>query len=202
MATDLSRVQTLFVRQRRELAELIGYETRNKYEIVSDAGAPVGFAAEQSKGLLGLLLRQLLGHWRRFEIHLFDAQRNLLAIAVHPFRFFFQRLELRTADGTMVGAIQQRFSILSKKFDVEDAEGRVLMRVRSGLFRIWTFPFTAGGQEVARIEKRWSGLLSEAFTDKDNFKVSFDAQLPAASRLLVLAAAIFVDLQYFEHKAD
>jgi uncharacterized protein YxjI len=202
LAEQLSGVTALFVRQRRELAELIGFETRNKYEVMAEGGAPLGFAAEQQKGILGLILRQLLGHWRTFEIHLFDAQRQLAAKAVHPFRFFFQRLEVYLPEGALIGAVQQRFALLAKRFDVTDAAGRVVMEVRSPIWRIWTFPFVAQGREVARIEKKWSGLLSEAFTDKDNFRVSFSPGFPPAHRLLVLAAAIFVDVQYFERKAD
>ena len=41
--------------------------------------------------------------------------------ARHPFRLFFQRLEVFDEAGVFVGAIQQRFSILTKRFDVQDA---------------------------------------------------------------------------------
>jgi len=34
---------------------LFGFETRNKYEILSPEGASVGFAAEQEKGFGGFL---------------------------------------------------------------------------------------------------------------------------------------------------
>ena len=57
------------------------------------------------------------------------------------------------------------------------------------------------GREVAKVQKKWSGLLTEAFTDKDNFHLTMSDQLKPEDRLLILAAAIFVDLQYFEGKA-
>ena len=60
-----------------------------------------------------------------------------------------------------------------------------------------------GCRSTALIEKKWSGLLTEMFTDKDNFRVAFlDPGLSAEQRMLVLAAAVFVDLQYFERKAQ
>jgi hypothetical protein len=56
---------------------------------------------------------------------------------------------------------------------------------------------------VATVEKKWSGLLTEAFTDKDNFAVKYDdPNLSNEERQLVLAAALFIDLQYFERKAN
>jgi uncharacterized protein YxjI len=193
----------LIVQQKRELAELIGIETRNKYAIEAEDGAPIAYAAEQQKGILGILLRQILGHWRTFEIAFFGPDRQPLMTAVHPFRFFFQRLEVSTADGRSLGAIQQRFAFLHKKFDVQSSDGRVLMTVASPFWRIWTFAFERMGREVARIEKKWGGLLSEAFTDKDRFRVQFaDSSVTGDERMLLLAAALFIDLVYFEKKAS
>jgi uncharacterized protein YxjI len=193
----------LMVRQRFEAAELFGFETRNKYDVVSEAGAQVAFAAEQQKGFVGFLFRQFLGHWRTFDIHFFTPDRAPFMIARHPFRWFFQRLEVYDQAGVFVGAIQRRFSFLSKRFDVEDANGQVVMSVSSPFWRIWTFTFMARGAEVASVRKRWSGLLAEAFSDKDNFAVDFgDGTLGEPERQLVLAAAIFIDLQYFERKAE
>jgi len=202
VAVPLAQHQRLTVRQRHEMGELFGLETRNKYEVVSEGGAAVAYAAEQQKGFLGLLFRQTLGHWRTFDIQFFTADRAPFMTARHPFRFFFQRLEVFDHAGVFIGAIQQRFSIFSKRFDVQDAGGQVVMEVSSPFWRLWTFPFMARGAQVASVQKKWSGLLAEAFTDKDNFLVDFgDGSLDENGRRLVLAAALFIDLQYFEKKA-
>lgn len=192
----------IMVVQKKELVELLGFETRNKYSIeVNDM--PFAFAAEQGKGGLDVFARLFLGHWRTFEIHFFDTARNLAFRAIHPFRFFFQRLSIVAADGRPIGAIQQRFSIFSKRFDVLDASDNVLLTVSSPLWRPWTFAFERQGVELARIEKKWSGALREVFTDADRFRILLPRpELRLEERLLVLAAAVFVDLQYFEAKAS
>jgi uncharacterized protein YxjI len=192
----------VYVRQQRELAELFGFESRNKYGLYDEHRTQLGFAAEQQKGVIGFLLRQVLGHWRTFEITFFDTARQTMFIARHPFRFFFQRLEVLLPDGTLIGALQQRFGIFSKKFDVVGPNGDVLMEMRSGLLSFWTFPFKKGEREVGVIEKKWSGTLTEIFTDKDNFRVRFSPGLTSTEKLLMLAATVFVDLQYFEAKAE
>lgn len=203
MSLNLVAHKVLTIVQRREWAEFVGFETRNKYEIQDAEGRPLGFAAEQQKGLFGFLLRQFLGHWRSFDLHIFDLQRKSLFVAHHPFRWIFQRLELEDSGGRFIGALQQRFAILSKKFDVQDSRGKVLMEVRSPLWRIWTFPFVKNGKDAANVSKKWSGIFNEAFTDKDRFRVEFTIPtLTETERSLVLAAAIFIDLQYFENKAD
>ncbi len=201
LPTLLTTATTLLVRQKRELAELAGFETRNKYSIETDGGAQVAFAAEQQKGFFGFLLRQIVGHWRSFSITFFDPARQPIFEAVHPFRWFFQRLEVHVG-GRLMGALQQRWAFFSKRFDVQGGDGRVLLTVSSPFFRPWTFKFEREGRELARIEKKWAGILSEAFTDKDVFRVQLGAGLGETERTLVLAAAIFVDLQYFERKAQ
>lgn len=200
--SDLHEATELYVRQKHELAELFGFETRNKYAISTPDRREVAFAAEQQKGVFGMLMRQFLGHWRTFEIIFFGADRRPLFTAVHPFRWFFQRLEVFGDGGERLGAVQQRWAWLRKSFDVEDASGNVVLEMRAPIFSFWTFPFTRNGSEVAHIEKKWSGALSELFTDKDNFRVRFTRDLKPVERVLVLAAAIFVDLQYFERKAQ
>ena len=46
-------------------------------------------------------------------------------------------------------------------------------------------------------------MLQEAFTDADRFRVAFEApELNLDERSLILAAGIFIDLQYFVRKAQ
>ena len=200
---QLTSRDKLLVKQSFEGMELLGFETRNKFVIMDENKNPIGHAAEQGKGILGFFLRQYLGHWRKFDIHFFDENHQLVMIAHHPFRFFFQRLEINSASGNYLGALQQRFAIFSKKFDVVDERENVLYEMRSPIWKIWTFPFYKRGQEVARVEKKWTGLLAEMFTDKDTFLVHYkDQSLSISQRLIILATSLFIDLQYFEKKAD
>ena len=114
---DLQKTNQVLVVQRREWAELFGFETRNKYEIFDQSQQRIGFAAEQQKGLLGLLFRQLLGHWRSFEVHFFDEQKQQVMVSRHPFRFFFQEFHIFDRQNRQIGRCEQRFGIFTKKFN-------------------------------------------------------------------------------------
>jgi uncharacterized protein YxjI len=198
---DLTRQDEIFVSQKFEMIEVFAFETRNRYRILNSAGGQIAYAAEKYSGFLGFIFRQILGHWRRFEIHFYDNEHRPLLLAVHPFRFYFSRLEVYDARQHLIGAIQRRFSILSKRFSVENDRGEVVMEVASPLWRIWTFPFIAEDRTVATINKKWSGILSEMLTDRDNFQVEFHSSaLSNDLRKVVLAGAIYVDLMYFEKK--
>lgn len=198
----LSDHTQIFVQQKRELAELFGFETRNKYEILDLQKNVIGFCAEQQKGFVGLLLRQLLGHWRSFELHFFDANRQQILISKHPFRFIFQEFEIINNQGVVLGSVKQRFGIFKKKFDVHNSHGDVIFEMRSGFFNFWTFPFfDRQGQMAALIQKKWSGMLKELFLDADNFTIEFKSSgLTENDRLIMLACSVFTDLQYFERK--
>lgn len=197
---SLDRHDEVFVAQRKELAEMFGFESRNKYAIEAGSEA-IGYAAEQGRGFWSTLGRWFVGHWREFEIQAFDPARNPWFRAHHPFRFLLQRLDVYGANGSTIGAIEQRFTLLTKRFDVTDARGAVLFTVDSPLWHPWTFTFHRGGEEAAVVQKRWSGALTEVFTDADRFRVGFGPAVRGDERVLVIAAALFIDLVYFERKA-
>lgn len=204
IAEYLQTNNTFKVFQRKEIAELFGFETRNKYAIELENGEPIGFAAEQGKGAWGIILRQLLGHWRPFFIQVFDQQKNPAYVAEHPFRFFFQRLEVKRAiDGKRIGTIQQRFGIIHKKFDILDERGKLIMHMHAPIWKLWTFPILKGDYEVALILKKWSGVLKEVFTDTDSFTIEFKSkQLTLAEKEMILLATLFIDIIFFEGKAS
>ena len=112
---DFQQKDGFKIRQRVEVGELLGYESRNKYEITMLNGGNFGFAAEEGGGLSSILLRQILGHWRRFGIQFYNHERQSVFHASHPFRWFFHRLEVKEPSGKLIGLLQKRFSIFTKK---------------------------------------------------------------------------------------
>lgn len=198
---NLMEHTSVVVRQRKELAELFGFETRNKYEISDANGNLLFYCAEMQKGFLGFIFRQLLGHWRTFELHFFDPQRQVVWKALHPFRFIFQRLEVFLQNNETVGEVEWQWGILRKRYLLTNLRSRKTMNIVSGFLSFWTFPVLQHGREVGKIEKKWSGILKEVFTDSDNFLVEFSPELTEQDRILVLSTAILVDLTYFERKA-
>ncbi|NBW80272.1 hypothetical protein EBR21_00825 [bacterium] len=197
-----SQHQKIALKQKFELGELLGFETRNKYMISNVNGDMIAFAAEQGKGVWGFLGRTFFGHWRRYEIIFYDNQRQPFMSAAHPFRWYFHEFEISNRNGQLVGRIVRRFALLSKKFDVLDPNGNVVYEISSPIWKIWTFPFVHKGRPIAHVRKRWSGVLSEWLTDRDNFLVEFDAPaLSELARRMIVASAVFIDIMFFERKA-
>lgn len=195
--------RSVHVQQVWEGLELLGFETRNKYRILDDKNQSIAFAAEQSKGLVSTVLRQFMGHWRPFKITLFDNKKQELYTFHFPFRWFFKTLIIYDRSGRNIGQLQQRFAILRKKFDLIGPHDRVLARINSPWLKFWTFEFRFNGRKLGTVQKKWSGALSEIFTDKDNFVVSYaDPDLNLETKVMMLGTCLMVDIVYFEKKGS
>lgn len=189
------------IRQKVELGEaLLGFEQSNKYAIdLGDRG--VGYALEEQGGWWGILRRQLLRSHRPLDVAVHDPSGHVTLSLSRPFFFFFSELRVEAADGTLLGYVRRRFSVLYKKYDLCDARGMPFAHVKAAFWRIWKFPIVdVRGQEVGAIQKRWSGMLKEMFTDADNFTVDFGQAVawPLEQRAVLFSAALSIDMDFFD----
>lgn len=198
---DLKNEKLIKIFQRKEMAELLGVESRNKYEVQSEKGEAIGYVAEQGKGAMDFFMRNFFGHWRTFQLFIFNSDKKQIAKVTNPFRFYFRELNLENENGEQVGQIKKKFAFVNKKFSLSLPGGEIYT-VSSPFWRIWTFPVKRNGKKVAEIRKMWSGAVKEIFTDSDNFEIEFlDPSLSLKAKNLLLAAGVYVDLIYFEKKA-
>jgi uncharacterized protein YxjI len=195
----LRGVTQLRVRQRRELMEIFsGWETRNRYEISDAGGAVLFYAGEVGGGVGAFFLRQWLGSKRPFTLEVKDGAGATVLTIKRPWRWFFSRAEIHDATGRMLGAIQQRWAIFSRRYTIEGPTGAAGAELHGPFFKPWTFELQVRGRTVGKIAKRWSGLLKEAFTDADNFGVELAPEVDERLRPLVLGATFLIDFVHFE----
>lgn len=196
----LRTCRLLHIQQQWEHFELFGFETRNKYKILDQDMKLVAYAAELSTGIGGAIIRHFLGHWRPFKIVIYSPEKEKLYTLDFPFRFFMKTLFVKDKNDKEMGYLQQRFAFFRKKFDVRNENGMILARINSSFFKLWTFEFMFRERSLGKIQKKWSGALSEFFTDKDNFVVTYKSQeLSTDLKVLMLATCLMVDVIYFEN---
>lgn len=191
----------ILVQQKKEWGEiLVGFESRNKFELRDEEGRPIGLAAEEGGGFGAMLGRQFLGHCRKATIHIYDNQGTPLGRGEKPFRWFFQRMEVFEGDRRL-GAVERRFTWLSRRLVVENAAGEEVMEIVGPMLLLGrgTFRLMFQGQEVGRIKKQWGGLLREAFSDADTFGVECEPTVPVELRKILLVATFLIDFTYFEN---
>lgn len=198
------RPHRLTVRQRKSWMEILtSLDARNKYVVYDEAGTPVFNVEEQGSALGSLVKRLVLRNLRPFTSHVEDLEgQGQLLVLNKPFRFIFHRLEVHDAAGNLLGAIQRKWTWLRRKYIVEGPDGREVATLFGPFWRPWTFKILLPGseQELGLIQKKWSGLLKEAFTDADNFWVDFAAISDPQLRAVLFSATALIDVVHFENR--
>lgn len=191
----------VMVHQMHEWGEiLLGFESKNRFELNAEDGTRLGLAAEEAKGVGAWFLRNIFGRCRKASIHIYDPDGNKIGRGEKPFRWYFHRMEAYDGD-TKIGAIQRKWSLLHRKFVIENAAGQEVLEIYSPLFRIWTFKLLFQDNEVGRISKKWGGMLKEMFSDADIFGVECDESVPVEIRKVLLIATFLIDFTCFENNA-
>lgn len=195
------RPNRLTVRQRKNWTEIItSLDAKNQYEVYDEAGNPVFHVAEARSSFLA---RLFLRSARPFHSEVRDLTTGQPLLALdRPFRFIFHRLEVRTPDGRLLGALQKRWTWFRRKYTVEGPDGQEVATLFGPFWRPWTFKILVPGraEPVGMIQKRWSGLLKEAFTDADNFGIEFGEVADPRLRAVLFAATVLIDVVHFEQR--
>merc|ERR1739844_620969 len=185
----LTMVDQLLVKQKVEILEAFtGFETANKYKIFNSLGQQVYIAKEDTD----CCTRQCCGPIRPFDMNICDNQGMEVIHLNRPLRCqaccfpcCLQEMEVSSPPGSVIGTIEQKWSLIYPRFVIKDESGSPILKIEGPLcpcsccgdvdFRV----VTMDGQEVGKITKQWSGMLREAFTDADNFGISFPLDLDA-----------------------
>ncbi|MBL4635790.1 MAG: hypothetical protein JKY56_18150 [Kofleriaceae bacterium] len=202
----IANANRLSVRQRKRWMEILfSWESKNTYVVYNEAGEPVLNVQEQGKGIGKLLKRLFLRSLRPFTVHVEDLtaqdlEKGHVMTLTRPFRFFFHRLEITGSDGKVYGAIQRRWAWLRRKYDIEGPNGEHIASLFGPILRPWTFEVRMPGSDecVALVQKKWSGLAKEMFSEADNFWVEMDNISDPQLRAILFAATVLIDIVHFE----
>ena len=152
-------------------------------------------AQEESSTLSRIFLR----NHRPLTLRVSDRSGNDLLVASRSFFWFFAHLHVSDSSGRHLGSLRRRFSFPSRKLTVEGPGGQPIAEIRGPLLKPKTFMIYRQEREVARVTKQWSGLMKEAFTDADTFKLELNnLELGRDLAPMMLAAAFAIDLDFFE----
>ena len=193
----LDSASTLIVSQKKEWGEILsGFETKNRYVVLSEMGNELYYAAEKSSVLLRLFLKAL----RPFEIIVARADGSTVLNLERPFRFYFHKLDVRDAQGKLLGTIEREFSVLRRLYRISNSMGMEICRLYGPLLHPWTFEIRENDRQVGKITKKWSGLAKEVFTDADNFAIEMPPGKDVETKSVLLGAVFLIDFVHFESK--
>jgi len=209
----LSQIDQLVIKQKIELLELVtGFETANKYEIKNSMGQQVYKAKEKS----GFCMRQCCGPNRAFKMEITDNTGREILKLDRPFNCnlvcfpccLHEMDVISPVTGEKLGRIKQNWHLTHPRFTIYDAADQAVFRIKGpccGCNFCSDVNFQVedmNGVQVGLVQKQWTGFVKEAFTDADNFSVSFPIDLDVRLKAVLLGAVFMVDFMYFEQPAN
>lgn len=118
-----------------------------------------------------------------------------------PMTLFRSKVKVLDAQGTEAGYFKSKILSLGGGFWVYDVKDQQVAEVK-GDWKGWNFQFLSpGGKALGSVTKKWAGIAKEMFTSADTYMVSIEEEAARSplSRILLLAAALAIDLVYKEN---
>lgn len=130
-----------------------------------------------------------------FEVELRTPEGQPVLTVKRGISLFLSRVEVLDEHGILVGSFKQKLFSIGGKFDVLDAQDKVLCTLR-GKWTSWDFRFMQGERELGSVSKKWAGLGKELFTTADNYMLSIQESVSPDDkvRILILAAVMCIDM--------
>ncbi|XP_014680946.1 PREDICTED: phospholipid scramblase 1-like [Priapulus caudatus] len=209
----LTQIDQLLVQQQKEMLEIFtGWESQNKYKIANTLGQPVYFSTEDSN----LCERQCCKNARSFTMAIVDTTGREVISLERPLRCtsmgccccysWLQEVKVYAPRGSLIGTVHENFNYCVPKYSIFNAAHDEIFRIEGDTcacaclggnvnFEILS---SATGERIGRIQKQWTGLVREMFTDADNFGVQFPLDLDVKMKAILLGALFLIDFVYFE----
>ncbi|MEO7126980.1 MAG: phospholipid scramblase-related protein [Nakamurella sp.] len=182
--------QKLFVSQKRKLIELT-----NEYAVFGADGSQIGAVTEIGQSSLKKAMRFVssLDQFMTHSVQVNDSAGRTVIVLTRPAKLFKSTMIVARPDGSEIGRLIQRNVFGKIRFGM-DVGGTEIGSLNAQNWRAWDFAILdQSGAEVARITKRWEGMLTTVFTTADNYLVDIHVPLADPMRSLVVAAALTVD---------
>jgi len=173
----------------------------NAYKVYNHDGQQIG-NIRQEVPLMHKLLRIVLD--RRifpFTLNIVDANEQVVATIHRGWTFWMSKIEIRDANGNLVGGIRQKFKLMKPLFHILGAGGEVLAEIK-GDWKAWNFRIVdTADRELGTISKKWAGAFKEVFTSADKYRVAIAPECPEDfNKIAIVAGAITIDMVLKESK--
>ncbi|XP_044732110.1 phospholipid scramblase 2-like [Chrysoperla carnea] len=198
----LTTIDLLLMHQKIELGEVLtGFETCNKYAIFNSLGQQLYDVEEETD----FCTRLCFGSSRSFKMRILDNSRKVVMRLNRPFAWCLARLEVLFPNDTVIGSVQENCTLCVPSFSVNNPAGVTVAKIEGPMctfsccgdvkFKVMS---ADGSRQIGEINKQWSGLMQELFTDADNFGIKFPLDLDVNTKATLLGACILIDMIYFE----
>jgi uncharacterized protein YxjI len=180
----------LVVNQKAKIIELT-----NEYAIFDADGTQIGLVRQVGQGKARKVLRALtsVDQFLTTRLEVVDNNDGVVLQLTRPAKVFKSKVIVADGSGREIGTIVQENMIGKIRFGLQ-AGGRTVGSINAENWRAWDFNIQDhNGREVARVKKKWEGIVKNVFTTADNYIVNIPSPLEDPLRSMVVAAALSID---------
>jgi len=173
----------------------------NAYKVYGPAGEQIG-NIQQNVPFWHKVLRLLINKaMMPFSLEIRDMNDVVIASIQRGWTFWMSKIQILDANGVQIGGITQKWKFLKPLFNITDQYGTVIAQIK-GDWKAWNFDITdANDKPLGTITKKWAGILKEAFTTADKYRVTIEKDCPEdINKIAIVAGAITIDMVLKESK--
>lgn len=223
----LESVTHLFIKQMVEVTEiLMGFETKNKYEIVNGKNERLYYAVETTNYCLVCCCKTT----RPFKFNVLDytgkqvmkIQRDCTCTSCCCCcncqlcccgLFNYSKVNIKLADDTLLGQITEGCSIFTPNYNVKNGDKVKKLTINGpscafccnckllGNVEFEIHSVDGNKEQCGRISKEFDGfndIITRGRSDADNYGISFPVDMDPMMKATLLGAVLLIDFEYFE----
>lgn len=182
--------------------EKIGlFKFSNAYKVYDDKGVQIGNIQQNVPGWHKLLRLFLSKAMFPFTLDIKEMDNTVVATIHRGWTFWLSKITIFDGNGTPIGGIKHKIKFFKTLFQVTDTNGQVIADIK-GDWKAWNFTIVdTSGNELGQITKKWAGILKEAFTTADKYRVIINEKCPEdLKKIAIVAGAITIDMVLKESK--
>jgi len=180
----------LVVNQKAKLIEV-----NNEYAISDQHGTQIGAVRQVGQSKAKKVMRMISSYdqFLTHKLQVVDHAGQVVLQLTRPAKVMKSRLIVQDGAGAEIGTIVQQNVFGKIRFDL-DVNGGSVGSINAKSWRAWDFHILdASGQQVAEINKTFTGPARAMFTTADSYVVHQHTHLPEPLGSLVIASALTVD---------
>jgi uncharacterized protein YxjI len=177
------------------------FKFENEYKVFDEENNQIGAINQKISGgqkLLRLLLNKAM---LPFTLEIVDENGNIQARIQRGWTFFMSKISILDDKDNTIGHIKQKFKLFKPTFEILSENNEPIGKI-TGDWKAWDFKiFDDKEIQIGTVNKKWAGLLKEAFTTADKYVVNIESNnISKENRIAILASAITIDMVLKEAK--
>jgi len=137
---------------------------------------------------------------KEHHFKIFHHDSTLAIFVKRPFRLAKKKLKVFDSNSNLIGSIRKHFSLLDSKLQILDERQQEILWIKGPKIAGWHKIKICKGKDigVGVIKKNLRTNKNELFTDADSYEITFPQDTDGKTRSLLIVAAMFVDMLWFE----